>query len=305
MTDTQPMVSVIIPTYNRAALIGRSIASVLGQTYENIEVVIVDDGSTDETAQVVNSIADGRIRYVCQENRGACSARNHGVAISKGDFIGFHDSDDIWRPEKLARQMAEMLGSGADVCACRMQIHDPEQKTDLSITPLPNVKKITFSELLGGNCIGMPTILGRAEIIASQKFDEDLPRLQDWDYVLRLLKTQNIVLVDEVLVDSFVQKDSITRNNISLVRALERIGSKFSVDYASNLSAYADYLAFCGSAYESIHEYRQAFYSFSKSLTVKPFPKAFFRVGRCCVHWMANKYQRPLLSNLDEEDHPA
>ena len=102
-----PQIDIIIPTYNREKTIERAVRSVLGQTYDNIKVIIVDDGSTDGTEQIINSIEDSRIRYYkLKKNGGAGYARNEGVNLASAEFIAFHDSDDAWRPDKLEKQMA-------------------------------------------------------------------------------------------------------------------------------------------------------------------------------------------------------
>ncbi|NJN86713.1 MAG: glycosyltransferase family 2 protein [Leptolyngbyaceae cyanobacterium SL_7_1] len=102
-SQASAIVSVIIPTYNRADLLSRAIDSVLNQTLTNLELIIVDDGSTDNTAEVVNSFNDSRIRYIpLGKNCGGGYARNHGIHLATGEFIAFLDSDDVWLPEKLA-----------------------------------------------------------------------------------------------------------------------------------------------------------------------------------------------------------
>ena len=100
-----PLVSVIIPTYNGSRFIKESIQSVLDQTYPNIEIIVVDDGSTDNTPAIVKSIADPRIIHIRQANSGVSMARNHGIDISHGDYIAFLDHDDLWLPHKLEKQM--------------------------------------------------------------------------------------------------------------------------------------------------------------------------------------------------------
>ena len=103
MTDTsnKPLVSVILPTYNRARLVSRSINSVLKQTYNNFELIIIDDGSTDNTKQIINSFNDNRIVYLKHNhNKHASAARNTGIAKSKGELIAFLDDDDQWLPKK-------------------------------------------------------------------------------------------------------------------------------------------------------------------------------------------------------------
>lgn len=97
-----PTVSVVIPTYNRAHLVGRAIQSVLNQTYQDFEIIVVDDGSTDNTEEVVKSFNDPRIRYIRHDqNRGGSAARNTGIKMARGEYIAFQDSDDEWLPEKL------------------------------------------------------------------------------------------------------------------------------------------------------------------------------------------------------------
>ena len=100
-------VTVIIPTYNRAGTIAESVQSVLDQTYTNLEVLIIDDGSTDGTEAVINEFADERIKYVrLDKNGGVADARNIGVNMAKTDWIAFQDSDDVWHKDKLEKQMA-------------------------------------------------------------------------------------------------------------------------------------------------------------------------------------------------------
>lgn len=101
------LVSVVIPSYNRAYIVGKAIASVLSQTYPDVEVIVVDDGSTDHTRDVVTRF-DERVCYVAQANSGVCSARNTGLRLARGEFVALLDSDDEWLPWKLAAQVAVM-----------------------------------------------------------------------------------------------------------------------------------------------------------------------------------------------------
>ena len=103
---SNPGISVIIPTYNRAHLISRSAKSVLAQTYPDFELIIVDDGSGDNTEEIIEALADPRIRYLRHEsNRGVSAARNTGIRAARGDYIAFQDSDDEWLPQKLEKQL--------------------------------------------------------------------------------------------------------------------------------------------------------------------------------------------------------
>jgi glycosyltransferase involved in cell wall biosynthesis len=110
-------VSVIIPTYNRADTVAAAVESVLNQTYPDLDVIVVDDGSTDQTAEVLAGMA-GQITLIRQENAGPSAARNRGAAAAKGQILAFLDSDDLWLPEKIERQVALMRRAGPDLCCC-------------------------------------------------------------------------------------------------------------------------------------------------------------------------------------------
>ena len=112
-----PLVTVVIPAYNAQRWIEGTLASAVAQTYRNIEIVVVDDGSTDQTAVIVGQAArtDGRIRLLRQQNGGAPAARNHGIREARGTLIAPLDADDLWHPEKLARQVAKMQASTPEV----------------------------------------------------------------------------------------------------------------------------------------------------------------------------------------------
>ncbi len=105
------LVSIIIPTYNRADVISETIDNVFSQTYKNFELIVVDDGSTDGTPAILRKYAN-RIRVITQKNAGPAAARNRGIEVSGGDIIAFQDSDDLWEPTKLERQVALLEKSG-------------------------------------------------------------------------------------------------------------------------------------------------------------------------------------------------
>ena len=118
MSKEKPTVSVIIPTYNRAKLLPRAIKSVLNQTFKDFEVIIVDDGSTDNTEEVINEFQkhNKRIKYIRHEkNKGAAAARNTGIKIAQGEYIAFQDSDDEWLPNKLEKQMEIFESAPAEI----------------------------------------------------------------------------------------------------------------------------------------------------------------------------------------------
>ncbi len=211
-------VSVIIPTYNREKQIGRAIRSVLSQTYEDYELIIVDDGSTDHTKEIVEQFMDDRIQYICLEtNRGACYARNVGIQSSQYAYIAFLDSDDEWMPDKLRLQMEKILNSPQNVglVYCRMS-GIQRNGTNRYYTPAYEcpedlLEGDMFRFLLWRNFIGTPTMLIRKECLEEVGgFKESLPCLQDYELVLRIAKEWQIGFVDEVLVEVYKTDNSLS-----------------------------------------------------------------------------------------------
>ena len=227
------MVSVIIPTYNRETTILKAVKSVLDQTYQDIEVIIVDDGSTDKTKEIIGDIRDKRVKYIrLADNAGACKARNIGIDMAKGDYIAFQDSDDIWRPNKLERQMDFMNKAEADMIFSAIKRFYIYGERETSIFPdkvppnMPTCNEM-FHHLLSENCVSMVTVLCRSECARDTKFDESLPRSQDWDWALRIFRKYHVRFLNEVLVDSYEQQDSLTSSVNKYIKALRIIYEKY------------------------------------------------------------------------------
>ena len=201
-------VSVIIPTYNRAGTIKRSVESVLNQTYDKLEVIIVDDGSTDNTSEVVESIKDDRVRYIkLEKNQGVSHARNYGVSQAKYDMIAFHDSDDAWRKDKLEKQIKKYNENpDAVLVYCAYENH----KENFSIrfpSEDENVEELEgdiYYYLILRNTIGAPTIFMRKDIFNKiGGFDESFPTIEDWDFAIKASKLGKISYVNEALMDVY------------------------------------------------------------------------------------------------------
>ncbi|MBO0440378.1 glycosyltransferase family 2 protein [Candidatus Enterococcus ikei] len=208
------MISVIIPSYNRSDTILRAVDSVLNQTYSDIELLVVDDGSTDDTLKVLSDIKDSRLTIIkTKENNGATYARNLGIDQSKGEYIAFQDSDDLWYPNKLQKQLDFIRSSKADIVACAMKSKEVGKNSGTCTRNLGNHGElITSADLLPQNFISTQTILGKKKVFLEEKFDEQIPRYQDWELMLRITKKFKVYFDNEVLVDQFIQKDSITKN---------------------------------------------------------------------------------------------
>lgn len=213
------MVSVIIPTYNRKDSILNSIGSVLSQTYLDIEVIVVDDCSTDGTDEVMEKIKDERVRYIkCDKNRGVAAARNIGIENAEGEFIAFNDSDDIWRESKLELQMKELENHpeyGMVYCAfSRKKDQKFLYQVPASSLPVEKLSGHIFDFLLTLNVIGTPAMLIRREVFENiGSFSSHLRILDDYEFVLRVANKYSIGYINEILVDTYELEDSINMLN--------------------------------------------------------------------------------------------
>ncbi|MDD6571652.1 MAG: glycosyltransferase family 2 protein [Thermoflexaceae bacterium] len=206
--NTEP-VSIILPTYNRAHRVGKAIESVLKQTYTDFELLVIDDGSTDETEQVVTRYMDKRVHYYrMAENGGQSKARNCGMQMAQYDYLAFEDSDDLWRPEKLKVQMETMQGAEQDVGMVyhkfRYDLGEgrgmvlPDEKI-----PLERKSGNIYEQLLWDNMVGMPTMLLKKECVnVVGGLDESLKCLEDYDFALRIAQKYKAIFINEIYLDA-------------------------------------------------------------------------------------------------------
>lgn len=229
-------ISVVIPTYNRAHLIKESIQSVLDQTLQPYEIIVVDDFSTDNTEEVVNSFNSPVIKFVKnQRKKGANGARNTGILMAQGEYIAFHDSDDIWLPNKLHLQFINLKETDSDMCFCSLK-KENQSILSRSIVPKKYIKSENIKESLKQfNFISTQTIFLKSLIAQEIKFDENLKRFQDWDFVLRFSKHYKISHLNQVLVIQKISGDSITKQS-NYLDAYEVIYKKHSYLYRSGLN---------------------------------------------------------------------
>lgn len=217
------MVSVIIPVYNREKTIKKAIASVLDQTWNDLEVIVVDDGSMDNSANEIKSMKDTRIKYIYQENAGACVARNHGLDLAQGDFIAFHDSDDVWHEDKLEKQLNKLNETGADIVFCKLN----EIKADGQTVLLPmGIKEGMLNPVVTVMGIGTQTLLARRRVFENLRFDSDFPRFQELELLYRASKEFSIYCLGEGLVDYYIGGDSISSNPEKLYSACSLMKEK-------------------------------------------------------------------------------
>ena len=201
MYDKKPLVSVIIPTFNRAAMVVEALDSVLNQSYQSLEVIVVDDGSTDDTSARLADY-EGRIQVVRQSsNSGVSAARNCGIQQSRGDYVALLDSDDLWKPEKIQRQMDFFLKhSQAMIC----QTEEIWIRRGKRVNPRQKHRK--YSGYIFPHCLPLCIVSPSAVMIKRELlsqvglFDEQLPACEDYDLWLRIAMRHSIFLLEEPLI---------------------------------------------------------------------------------------------------------
>jgi glycosyltransferase involved in cell wall biosynthesis len=235
--NTVPKVSVIIPTFNRAQILGRAIASVLGQTFVDLELIVVDDGSSDETAALIQNFADVRLRYLQQlQNLGVSAARNRGIAEARGEWLAFLDSDDLWLPQKLERQFAALQGVDCVATYCGLLRFDGQTETRIpyradtvnsGAQPWPSL-------LMDGLWYSQTWLLPRRVMIAAGLFDERMSIWEDWDLFLRIALQGPIHHLPEVLVHSMVSHDSLVGQHQNRPHSLRILQQKHAALFAQD-----------------------------------------------------------------------
>ncbi len=220
-----PLVSVIIPTYNRVHTLPVSVDSVLRQTYKNLEVIIVDDGSTDGTENFVRELSDNRVRYVRNiGKRGPAAARNYGVTQARGEFVAFQDSDDEWHPEKLEKQMPLLLNTEEkiDLVYCEYTWYYGQTRRDTvppRTLPIPYKQGHILPVLLLQPLISTPTIVVKKKCFVQERgFNENLATFEDYEFSVRFSQNHIIGFVEESLVKENDSPDSVDKRFADRIR---------------------------------------------------------------------------------------
>lgn len=210
-------VSAIIPTYNHAAYLGEAIDSVLAQTHAPVEVIVIDDGSTDDTEEVLSRYSN-QIVAVRQPNAGVSAARNRGAARASGDLLAFLDADDIWLPAKIELQVNRFLSEGSlGLVHCGIEEIDAGGKglgahqDGIEGWAADEMLMFRRSTILGG---GSGVMIPRALFIEAGGFDEEMSTSADWDLYYRLATRRRIGFVPEVLLKYRIHRSNM-HNNIS------------------------------------------------------------------------------------------
>jgi glycosyltransferase involved in cell wall biosynthesis len=234
-----PLVSVVIPTYNRGHCIAACIDSVLAQTLGDFEIIVVDDFSADDTAARVAAFADPRISYLpLPSNQGGAVARNAGIGQASGEFVAFLDSDDLWLPEKLAKQVEGMRLAGPKCGLSYTWLRCVDDDGAETMLIHPEIDGDCFERMLVSNFIGSFSnlVVRRALLVEEGGLDENFRSCQDWDLLIRLCRRASVHCQRDYLVlylQSVTDKVRISTNPRSVVQGHRRILAKFRAEYAA------------------------------------------------------------------------
>lgn len=285
-----PKVSVVIPTHNRPELLKRAVDSVLAQTYQDFEIIVIDDGTEKRADSTMDKTLDKRIIYIKNEKSvGAPASRNIGIKRASGEFIALLDDDDEWYPQKLEKQLHIFDKFGEEVglvyCGVEIVIEKGGQVVERN-NPFPNQVLNSFNLLLRRNFIFNVTIMARRRLLLENLFDEKFPKNQEWDLVLRLAKVTKFVGMSERLVKVHSLADDKHlggRANIgNIIKGNEMIVEKYYTDYKRNKEALAYRYFQNGLLRRDNNDFTGAIKDFIKAWKVRPFkliyPKHLFTI---------------------------
>lgn len=281
-----PGVSVLLPTYNRADYLRATIQSALDQTHPPYEVVVVDDGSTDSTAEVVRRLAEPRVRYVFQQNRGVSAALNTAFRASTGRYIALLGSDDLWLPSLLAEEVPIMDENPAvGLVYARAQGMDPQDRPMAQILGAPDkFPGSTFKSLLYGDDVcGLTAVFRREVVEQAGLWDESFVANEDWDIWLRMSLVTRFYFLDKVLARFRIHPGSLTGGKsdrfVQVLRDRERLLDKvFSLPNlppeASEVKAlaYRNNYMDIGLRWLSVGNWRECLRYFGQAVRVSPNP---------------------------------
>ena len=264
-----PRVSVIIPTHNRATLVARAVRSALAQTYSDLEVLVVDDASTDDTREMLLRIGDARVRYLRHDtNRGVSAARNTALAHLSGELVAFLDDDDEWLPEKLRLQMelVDKVDGRVGLISCGH--YDVDHATaQIRKVILPDHRGWVLERLLRqGHYSHTSTVVARAECFARVGlFDRVYRYGEDYDMWLRIARDYQADFVREPLVRRYAQPTGLSQNLDAIVAAKEALLAKYRDFYETEphifsrrLQMLGVYYCFAGRMKEGRRSFRRA-----------------------------------------------
>lgn len=286
---TNPKVSIVIPAYNSMAYLPEAVDSVRQQSFQDFEILVIDDGSTDDTCKWVSNLTNNRIKLISQENQGCATARNNGVRASKGQYIAFLDADDIWESKKLEKQVS-ILDSFSNVGLVNTWIsHVDSEGSSVGRLGIANAEGHVWELVVKDN----PIMCGSAPMIRRQcldqvgLFDQSLSSAEDWDMWIRIAEKYEFAVVREPKVPYRIHSNSKSHNLQLHLQSRLKVVEKIFQNRASNISVTKDKvygLIYLSIAYRALqnHDFDSAFILKKQSFKYYPrlfYSKAFQRLG--------------------------
>jgi glycosyltransferase involved in cell wall biosynthesis len=270
-------ISVIIPTYNRAHTLPRALQSVRNQNYDNIEIIVVDDFSNDNTELLMSKAENADIRYISHnQNFGPAAARNTGIKSATGEYIAFLDSDDIWLPNKLSFQLEILIKNGCKICGTQ-SIKINEDKQEIIPQWYPEHIQAKSAALVTNMFLNTSSLIIERNLLNDyHSFDTSLTCFEDWDLLLRLGEKNKIVVTKDLHTISY-----ISSNNVSILTeadkkafALAKILKQHKNTLIQNKTELKRLLHFNGQLYKASKQKTKSAACFYAAIKVSPFSPA-------------------------------
>lgn len=209
-----PVISVVIPVYNGDKTIAATVSSVLSQSFEELELLVVNDGSQDQTLEIVQAFTDNRLQVLNYSNAGLAASRNRGLSVAAGEFVSFIDADDLWTPDKLADQLQALRQNPQAALAYSWTDCVTDQARFVRHGSHISAEGSVYKQLLLGNFLdsGSNALIRRSAFETTGGFDESLKAAEDWDMFLRLAKTYEFACVPKVQVLYRLSSQSMSAN---------------------------------------------------------------------------------------------
>lgn len=274
-----PAVSVVLPTYNRSHLLSRSIQSVLSQAYSDFELIIVDDGSTDDTEKVVKSFKSNKIKYIRhRDNKGLSTSRNTGIRAARGKYIAFQDDDDEWMPEKLEKQIKAFETAPSAVGVVYTGFHRINIKKNYE-TPARITRRegYIFSSLLRQQFVPPQSAVIKRDCFEKVgMFDESFIVMEDWELFLRMAQYYQFRYINEPLVTMYRQSRGLSTKHGEHINSLQQILKTYSEQIRRDKKTLAKYYYWLGDLSCSCGKLSQGRDYFIQSLRVYPLDARIF-----------------------------
>ncbi len=242
--NAKPLVSIIMPVYNSEKTVKKSIISVLNQTYDNWELIVINDGSKDNSIEILKRFNDNRIFLVEQENQGVVKARNNGMKSAKGEFIAFLDSDDIWVSNKLEIQIGYLLSTNKKFSYSKSFCFRNDEALCTNCFTFVHINFTDKEKILVYDYIPTLTVVMHKDIITTiGYFDEKLKSAEDWDYWIRILQKYEACYINEFLAKYRVSNTGLSGNLQKHFIEEEKVWQKHMGLYSKKIMVYRQWFS--------------------------------------------------------------